>query len=176
MFSYCYQISVVSLAALNEAACQLAAVLRLSDRLGLDGALGAGKTTFCQALGKALAVNEPMNSPTFTLLHYYDSKLGQIAHMDWYRLESERTVHSIMAEVEELLGNEQILLLVEWPCLAAPLFAPELTLHVALAYGETSEERTLILHSARLLNLPSWQPVVLEESMSPITLLQAPKT
>lgn len=175
MFSYCYQISVASLGALSDAATVLALALRVNDRLGLDGALGAGKTTFCQVLGKALGVKEAMTSPTFTLLHYYESHLGQVAHMDWYRLESETTPHSVMSEVEDLLGDEKNLLLIEWPCLAAPLFAPELTLHLELSYGNTQEERHLKLYSTRSLALPSWQAVEEVVPPDPFSLLQALK-
>jgi tRNA threonylcarbamoyl adenosine modification protein YjeE len=172
MFSYCYQISIASLACLNKAAQQVAAVLHLGDRLGLDGALGSGKTTFCQALGLALGVESAISSPTFALLHYYQSSLGRLAHMDWYRLESEHTQHSIVLEVEELLDEAQTLLLLEWPCLAPSLFARELTLHLELRYASQTEERNLCLHSVRPLALQGWQSVSLQEHTQPFTLLQ----
>ena len=37
----------------------------------LDGDLGAGKTTWTKAFGKALGVKNTINSPTFTILKSY---------------------------------------------------------------------------------------------------------
>ena len=54
----------------------------------LDGDLGAGKTTFTKALGKALGVKSVINSPTFTILKSYKQENGEpLHHIDAYRLE-----------------------------------------------------------------------------------------
>lgn len=54
----------------------------------LDGDLGAGKTTWTKALGKALGVKSVINSPTFTILKSYKQGNGQpLHHIDAYRLE-----------------------------------------------------------------------------------------
>lgn len=54
----------------------------------LDGDLGAGKTTWTKALGKALGVKGVINSPTFTILKSYKQGNGQpLHHIDAYRLE-----------------------------------------------------------------------------------------
>lgn len=52
----------------------------------LEGDLGAGKTTFTKAFGKALKVKETINSPTFTILKIYQGRLP-LYHMDVYRME-----------------------------------------------------------------------------------------
>lgn len=90
----------------------LAAELEAGDVVGLEGDLGAGKTTFARGTVHALGVGEevPVTSPTFALLHQYRGRLP-IAHADLYRLGEE-------AEIEEL-GLEELLedgtvLLVEW--------------------------------------------------------------
>lgn len=54
----------------------------------LDGDLGAGKTTWTKAFGKALGVISTINSPTFTILKSYTQGNGQpLHHIDAYRLE-----------------------------------------------------------------------------------------
>ena len=54
----------------------------------LDGDLGAGKTTWTQAFGKALGVKKVINSPTFTILKSYKQGNGEpFHHIDAYRLE-----------------------------------------------------------------------------------------
>ncbi|MGO5352183.1 tRNA (adenosine(37)-N6)-threonylcarbamoyltransferase complex ATPase subunit type 1 TsaE [Faecalicoccus sp. LCP19S3_E3] len=54
----------------------------------LDGDLGAGKTTWTKAFGKALGVTSTINSPTFTILKSYAQGNGQpLHHIDAYRLE-----------------------------------------------------------------------------------------
>ena len=39
--------------------------------VGLYGDLGSGKTTFTQAIGRALGITDPMQSPTFVLIKQY---------------------------------------------------------------------------------------------------------
>ena len=38
----------------------------------LSGDLGVGKTVFAQGFGAGLGINEPMSSPTFTILQEYN--------------------------------------------------------------------------------------------------------
>lgn len=56
--------------------------------LCLRGDLGAGKTTWTKALGKALGVKGTINSPTFTIMKSYKMGDGRsLHHIDAYRLE-----------------------------------------------------------------------------------------
>lgn len=54
--------------------------------LGLEGDLGAGKTTFTQFFGRALGVKDHINSPTFTIMKHYQGD-RVLTHVDAYRLE-----------------------------------------------------------------------------------------
>jgi tRNA threonylcarbamoyladenosine biosynthesis protein TsaE len=90
----------------------LAAVLEGGDMIGLEGGLGAGKTTFTRAAVYGLGVPEEtaVTSPTFALLHQYQGRLP-IAHADFYRLADEVELEEL--GVDELL-EEGSVLFVEW--------------------------------------------------------------
>lgn len=75
----------------------------------LDGELASGKTTFTKGLGKGLAIEDTINSPTFTISKIYEGILPLI-HIDAYRLE----------DVDQDLGFEEYfdedwMVVIEWP-------------------------------------------------------------
>lgn len=53
----------------------------------LQGELGSGKTTLVQGIGLGLDINEPIVSPTFTLVNEYLEGRLPLYHLDLYRLE-----------------------------------------------------------------------------------------
>ncbi len=52
----------------------------------LTGDLGVGKTVFTQGLAKGLGIEEPVNSPTFTIIQEYDGGRMPFYHFDVYRI------------------------------------------------------------------------------------------
>ena len=52
----------------------------------LTGDLGVGKTVFTQGLAKGLGIEEPVNSPTFTIIQEYDGGRLPFYHFDVYRI------------------------------------------------------------------------------------------
>lgn len=89
-----------------------------------SGDMGAGKTTFINALCKSLGVKDVVNSPTFAIINEYqlitkEQKERKIYHMDWYRLSDEE--EAINAGVEDCLLQKDNLSLIEWPEKALPL-------------------------------------------------------
>ena len=52
----------------------------------LDGELGSGKTVFTKGIANALGIQEPITSPTFSIIKEYDGELP-LYHMDVYRLD-----------------------------------------------------------------------------------------
>jgi tRNA threonylcarbamoyladenosine biosynthesis protein TsaE len=64
----------------------IAQVLQPGDILWLRGELGAGKTTLAQGIARGLGVNEPVLSPTFTLIREHRGRLP-FFHADAYRLD-----------------------------------------------------------------------------------------
>lgn len=84
-------IAVADLEATQQLAADLAQQLRRGDLLILTGGLGAGKTTFTQALGEALGVAGQLSSPTFVLARIHQSlRQGpDLVHVDAYRTDAE---------------------------------------------------------------------------------------
>ena len=109
--SACLTLVVPSLAATHAVAGALASVSRPGDVLVLAGDMGAGKTAFAQGFGRALGVTEPITSPTFTLVHTYDTHAGPLHHADIYRLDQLAEVADLaLGELAEFNG----IVLVEW--------------------------------------------------------------
>lgn len=103
-------VTVASLDATHAVAGALARLSRPGDTIVLAGEMGAGKTAFAQGFGRALGVDEPITSPTFTLVHTYTTASVTLHHADIYRLDQ-------MAEVADLALSEMAdhgIVLVEW--------------------------------------------------------------
>ena len=77
----------------------------------LSGDLGVGKTVFAQGFGAGLGIEEPMSSPTFTILQEYTEGRLPLYHYDVYRVgdvdEMEET------GFYEYVGGEGVAL-IEW--------------------------------------------------------------
>jgi tRNA threonylcarbamoyladenosine biosynthesis protein TsaE len=100
-----------SLAATHAIAAAVAACCRVGDIVVLAGEMGAGKTAFAQGFGKAIGVDDPITSPTFTLVQSYPTPRGQFHHADVYRLEQLNEVADLaLGELAEYRG----IVLVEW--------------------------------------------------------------
>lgn len=83
--------------------------------IALHGDLGAGKTTFVQALGKALGVTEQITSPTFTIMKGYettDADFEHLIHMDAYQLEDISELAPL--RFSEILATPKTLFCIEW--------------------------------------------------------------
>ena len=52
----------------------------------LIGDLGVGKTVLTQGIAKGLGIDEPINSPTFTIVQIYESGRIPFYHFDVYRI------------------------------------------------------------------------------------------
>lgn len=78
-----------------ELAKKVADTLKGGETVLLEGALGAGKTTFTKGLAKALGVTEEVTSPTFTILNVYKSGRLPLYHADMYRMEDEDETYEL---------------------------------------------------------------------------------
>jgi tRNA threonylcarbamoyladenosine biosynthesis protein TsaE len=112
-----------SLADTAAIAAALATVVRDGDLLLLAGEMGSGKTAFAKAFGAALGVTEPITSPTFTLVHTYDSGRLTVHHADVYRLSTHHEVADLA--IAELLEQDGVAV-VEWGDVVAGAFGDHL--------------------------------------------------
>lgn len=97
--------------------------LRRGDIVALFGELGSGKTRLVQGICYGLRVDEPVVSPTFTIINQYSGQNGEhralpVYHIDCYRLKA--TVELIDIGVDEIVSSDGISL-IEWPELVLPL-------------------------------------------------------
>ena len=67
-------------------AAALASELKPGDVVTVAGELGAGKTTFVRGAARALGVEGPVTSPTYTIGHLYEGRVP-VSHLDLYRFE-----------------------------------------------------------------------------------------
>jgi tRNA threonylcarbamoyladenosine biosynthesis protein TsaE len=56
------------------------------DVFSIVGDLGVGKTVFTQGFAKGLNIEEPINSPTFTIVQIYEEGRIPLYHFDVYRI------------------------------------------------------------------------------------------
>ena len=95
--------------------------------VALEGDLGAGKTTLVRGLLRGAGVTGAVRSPTYTLVESYDTPLGPVHHLDWYRLADAGEVEAI--GFRDLQPGA--LVLVEWPD-RAPSIATGVDLVISL--------------------------------------------
>ena len=94
----------------------------------LEGELGVGKTVFTQGFADGLGVDEPICSPTFTIIQEYTQGRLPLYHFDVYRLGSCEEMDEI--GYEEYFYSDGVCL-VEWGNLFPELF-PENTTYVRI--------------------------------------------
>jgi tRNA threonylcarbamoyladenosine biosynthesis protein TsaE len=103
--------------------------------IGIEGELGAGKTTLVGGILAALGVTGAIRSPTYTLIEPYEAAGLYLYHIDLYRLNSAREVEAL--GIRDLLDARAVLL-IEWPSRGAGALPTE-DLSVAIEYqGSTA--------------------------------------
>ena len=94
---------------------------RLGEELGrkavpgqvftLTGDLGVGKAVFTQGLAKGLGIEEPVNSPTFTIVQVYEEGRLPFYHFDVYRIGDVEEMEEVGFE-DYVMGDG--VSLIEW--------------------------------------------------------------
>jgi len=116
---------VRSLAETHAVAAAIAGLAKVGDVILLAGDMGAGKTAFAQGFGRALGITEPITSPTFTVVHTYDTGRVVLHHADLYRLDRRSEVDDL--GLDEMTEGQGVLL-VEWGDVLAETFGDHLAI------------------------------------------------
>lgn len=112
-----------SVAHTEATAAELAATLSPGDCIALHGELGAGKTQFVRGLVRALGGDpQQVSSPTYVLLHLYQTPRMPVFHLDAYRVAGADDFEAI--GFAELL-DQQGIVIVEWASRVADLLPPD---------------------------------------------------
>ena len=122
LYNYTMQrVLKISIDQIPETARKIASRLRGGEILALVGPLGSGKTTFTQALGKALGIRKKITSPTFILMQQYPARVTNkdgrkrrvtLYHLDLYRTENFREVAAL--GISEHWGAPETVTVIEW--------------------------------------------------------------
>ncbi len=101
---------------------------RRGDIVLLNGDLGVGKTVFTKGFGRGLGIEEPISSPTFTIIQIYDSGRIPLYHFDVYRIADPEEMDEIGYE-DYFFGDG--VCLIEWASLIQELI-PEHVMEVTI--------------------------------------------
>ncbi|MEF9917299.1 MAG: tRNA (adenosine(37)-N6)-threonylcarbamoyltransferase complex ATPase subunit type 1 TsaE [Lachnospiraceae bacterium] len=101
----------------------------------LIGELGVGKTIFTQGLAKGLGIEEPISSPTFTIVQVYEEGRLPFYHFDVYRIGD-------ISEMEEIGYEDYVygqgVTLIEWANLIEDILLEkrtEIVIEKDISYG-----------------------------------------
>lgn len=135
---------VQSIGELNGVASQLISEFSGQRVFALYGKMGAGKTTFIQAICKELGADDYVTSPTFALVNEYCSRESlPIYHFDFYRIKNIGEAFDIGYEEYLYSGNYCF---IEWPEMIEPIL-PEGIVEVKIV--EAGNEQRIITAGLR---------------------------
>lgn len=132
---------IFSLDTLNTAAIEFLSLINEYKVIAFSGDLGAGKTTFINAVCEALGVTQRVSSPTYSIIQEYRALDGKIIyHMDLYRIKSED--EAIDTGVDDCIYSREICF-VEWPEMVPDIF-PGDTVYCSFKIMETDERKLIV--------------------------------
>jgi tRNA threonylcarbamoyladenosine biosynthesis protein TsaE len=85
--------------------------LQVGDVVTVSGELGSGKTTFVRGAARALGVEQPVTSPTYTIGHRYHAHDVDVSHLDLYRFRDVSAAE--WGDLEPYFDDA--IVFVEWP-------------------------------------------------------------
>jgi tRNA threonylcarbamoyladenosine biosynthesis protein TsaE len=105
-------IEVEGEAATRELGQKIGRLLRGGETIELIGDVGAGKTTFVKGLAQGLAIDDDVQSPSFTISRVYDARDNlHLAHYDFYRLADAGIMSD---ELSETMQDPETITVIEW--------------------------------------------------------------
>jgi len=120
-------------------AASVAGDLRAGDVVTVSGELGSGKTTFVRGACRALGVEGPVTSPTFTIGHRYHGTATEVSHLDLYRFQGVSPAE--WGDLEPYFDGA--IAFVEWPEAGEGVLPPP-RLRVHLRHADASHRLVTI--------------------------------
>ena len=117
---------------------RVAEQLRPDDVVTISGELGSGKTTFVRGACRALGVEGPVTSPTYTIGHRYRGRVD-VSHLDLYRFAG--VSHAEWGDLEPYFSDA--VCFVEWPEAGAGVLPPP-KFNVSLAHAGEDTRRITV--------------------------------
>jgi tRNA threonylcarbamoyladenosine biosynthesis protein TsaE len=111
----------------------VAADLHPGDVVLVSGEMGAGKTTFVRGAARALGIEGPVTSPTFTVGRIYEGGRVPVAHVDLHRLDGLE--HEEPGLLADYLDPRHVAF-VEWPEVAGDALAARVRVRLEHAGGD----------------------------------------
>ena len=127
-------------------AAHLAPGLVPGDVVTVAGELGTGKTTFVRGACRALGVEQPVTSPTFTIGHRYRGTTD-VSHLDLFRFAGVSNAE--WGDLEPYFDGAVVF--VEWPEAGLATLPPALVAVRLEHGGERSRHIALATQDAALL-------------------------
>ena len=135
------EIVVHSLADLPFVAKQFLELIEGQKVVLFHAEMGSGKTTFINAVLRAMGIIETAGSPTYSIVNTYESAYyGEVFHFDLYRLQSLE--EDLAIGIEEMIYSDAYCF-IEWPELVENIL-PENVVNVRITVAE---------NNVRLLNI-----------------------
>ena len=133
-------ISIPSLDQIDQAAEEFLKASGNRKVIAFSGELGAGKTTFIQAVCRVMGVAADVNSPTFALVNEYFAPDGSsVYHFDLYRIEDPDELFDLGYEEYFFSGDRCF---IEWPEKASHLIPDDaLKVEIAVIHDGSREIR-----------------------------------
>ncbi|HEV3478966.1 MAG TPA: tRNA (adenosine(37)-N6)-threonylcarbamoyltransferase complex ATPase subunit type 1 TsaE [Gaiellaceae bacterium] len=103
----------------EAAGARIAADVEPGDVVTVSGELGTGKTTLVRGACRALGVDAPITSPTFTIGHRYRGRVD-VSHLDLYRFAGVSAAE--WGDLEPYF--DEAVCFVEWPEAGAGVLPP----------------------------------------------------
>lgn len=119
-------------------AARIAEKLRPDDVVTISGELGSGKTTFVRGACRALGVEGPVTSPTYTIGHRYSGRVD-VSHLDLFRFAGVSAAE--WGDLEPYFADA--VCFVEWPE-AGEGVLPAPKLKVSLFHAGEHERRITV--------------------------------
>ncbi len=123
---------------------KIGSFLKKGDIIALQGTLAAGKTTITKGIALSLGIEEPITSPTFTLISEYEGNMP-LYHLDVYRLDGVDSF--IDLGTDDLLYGEGVSI-IEWSeKIMSELPKDVITIKLEVPNETESEKRTITIQN-----------------------------